>query len=379
VPRKFSHATTRRASRSLDVTRLAVGVASRALAAANRKPNVAALALDVANFAVAVSALALSVALPAHAEWYSREEAIMGTRIAVELWSEDAALGERAMTAVIDEMRRVDRLMSTYKPESQLSQVNAHAYERPVEVDPDIIDVVAKSLEYSKLSNGAFDVTYASVGYLYDYRAHRHPTDAQIAAALPGVDYRQVVVDRDARTIRFLRPGMRIDLGGIAKGWAVDSGIEILRGLGIEHAMVNAGGDTRLLGDRRGKPWIVGIRDPRNDGKVVLRLPLEDAAISTSGDYERYFERDGVRCHHLIDPRTGRSADGVHSVTILADDGLTAEAMSKSVFVHGVEAGLRLVERQRGVDAVVIDAAGKLHFSSGLRSAGSLAASRSNH
>jgi thiamine biosynthesis lipoprotein len=366
VLRKFSHAATRRASRSLDVTRLAVGVASRALAAANRKPNVAALALDVANFAVAVSALALSVALPAHAEWYSREEAIMGTRIAVELWSEDAALGERAMTAVIDEMRRVDRLMSTYKPESQLSQVNAHAYERPVEVHPDIIDVVEKSLQYSKLSNGAFDVTYASVGYLYDYRAHRHPTDAQIAAALPGVDYRQVVVDRDARTIRFLRPGMRIDLGGIAKGWAVDSGIEILRGLGIEHAMVNAGGDTRLLGDRRGKPWIVGIRDPRNDGKVVLRLPLEDAAISTSGDYERYFEEYGVRYHHILEPGTGRSPKSVRSVTVIGPTATHTDGLTKPVFILGVERGMKFVSRVPDAEAVIVDDTGRVFYSDGL-------------
>ena len=129
--------------------------------------------------------------------------------------------------------------MSTYKPDSQLSQVNAHAFERPVQVDADIIDVVTTALEYSRISNGAFDITYASVGYLYDYRAHQHPPDAQIAAALPGVDYRQLKVDPVANTIRFLQPGMRIDLGGIAKGWSVDRGVEILRRMGIEHATLN--------------------------------------------------------------------------------------------------------------------------------------------
>jgi len=302
----------------------------------------------------------------ARAEWFQREEAIMGTRVAVELWADDAALARRAMDEVIAEMRRTDELMSTYKPESQLSQVNAHAHERPVQVDADIIEVVERSLEMSKLSGGAFDITYASVGYLYDYRAHQRPTDEQIAAALPGVDYRQVQVDRDARTIRFLRKGVRIDLGGIAKGYAVDRSVERLRALGIQHAMVNAGGDTRLLGDRLGKPWIVGIRDPRNEGRVVTRLPLADEALSTSGDYERYFEEGGVRYHHILVPGTGRSARGVRSATVLGADATLTDALSTTVFVLGVERGMQLIARLPGVEAVVVDDEGRIYYSDGL-------------
>jgi thiamine biosynthesis lipoprotein len=309
---------------------------------------------------------AMTMSAPVRADWFQREEAIMGTRVAVELWSEDPALAERAMGEVIAEMRRTDELMSTYKPESQLSQVNAHAFERPVQVDASIIDVVARSLELSKLSGGAFDITYASVGYLYDFRAHQRPTDEQIAEALPGVDYRQVRVDRAARTIRFLHEGVRIDLGGIAKGYAVDRSIERLRALGIRHAMVNAGGDTRLLGDRRGKPWIVGIRDPRNDGKVVTRLPLADEAISTSGDYERYFEEDGVRYHHIMVPGTGRPAREVRSATVLGADATTTDGLSTTVFVLGVERGMQLVGRLPGIEAVVVDAQGRIYYSDGL-------------
>ncbi len=306
--------------------------------------------------------------LPAlsHAAWHEREEAIMGTRIAVQLWSEDPALATRAMDAVIAEMHRTDELMSTYKPESQLSQVNAHAYERPVQVDADIIDVVEKALEYSRLSDGVFDVTYASVGYMFDYRKHVHPTDAQIAEALPAVDYRQVVVDHDARTIRFLKPGMRIDLGGIAKGWAVDRGIDILRELGIEHAMVNAGGDTRLLGDRRGKPWIVGIRDPRNEGKVVTRIPLQDEAISTSGDYERYFEEDGVRYHHILEPGTGKSPKAVRSVTVIGPTATHTDGLTKPVFILGVERGLEFIRKVKDAEAIIVDNEGRVFHSEGL-------------
>ncbi len=308
----------------------------------------------------------LLLAGTAHAEWRQREEAIMGTRVAVELWSEDAALAARAMEAVIAEMRRTDALMSTYRPESQLSAVNAQAAVRAVQVDPEIIDVVAKALEFSRLSDGAFDITYASVGYLYDYRAHRRPTGEQVAAALPGVDYRQVQVDRERNTIRFLRPGVRIDLGGIAKGRAVDRSIEVLRGLGIAHAMVNAGGDTRLLGDRRGKPWIVGVRDPRSEGRMVTRLPLEDEAVSTSGDYERYFEEEGVRYHHILVPGTGQVAREVRSATIIGPDATLTDGLSTAVFVLGVERGMALVSRLPGVEAVIVDGNGRIFYSDGL-------------
>ena len=308
----------------------------------------------------------LLAAAPARAEWFYREEAIMGTRVAVELWSEDADLATRAMDAVIAEMRRTDELMSTYKPESQLSAVNAHAFERPVRVDPEIVEVVSRALDFSRLSDGAFDITYASVGYLYDYRAHQRPSAEQVAAALPGIDYRQVQVDRGANTIRFLRQGVRIDLGGIGKGHAVDRSIDTLRKLGIEHAMVNAGGDTRLLGDRRGKPWIVGVRDPRNEGKMVTRLPLEDEAISTSGDYERYFEEDGVRYHHILVPGTGQSARGVRSATVIGADATLTDALSTTVFVLGVERGMRLIAGLPGVEAVVVDDQGRIYYSDGL-------------
>ena len=309
---------------------------------------------------------AVLFASSARADWYEREEAIMGTRVAVQLWSDDAELAVRALDAVMEDMHRTDELMSTYKPESQLSQVNAHAYERPVAVDPTIVDVVTRAIEYSKLSDGAFDVTYASVGYLYDYRQHVHPSQAQIDAALPAVDYRQLRVDPKTNTIRFLKPGMRIDLGGIAKGWAVDRGADILRRMGIRHAMVNAGGDTYLLGDRRGKPWIVGIRDPRRDNAVVARIPLQDQAISTSGDYERYFEEDGVRYHHILVPGTGRSPGLVRSVTVIGPTATRTDGLTKPIFIWGVEKGMDFVRRVKDVEAVIVDNEGQVYYSAGL-------------
>jgi len=298
--------------------------------------------------------------------WLKREESIMGTAIGVELWCEQRGAGEAAITAVMDEMHRIDRTMSPHKEDSELSRINRDAGVGPVPVSPEMARLIVRAAEFSSLSGGAFDITYAAVGQLYDYRNRVRPGDAELAAARAAVGWRHLVLDSQAATVRFTRPGMRIDLGGFAKGHAVDNAAAILRRRGIAHAMVSAGGDSRVIGDRRGRPWTIGVRDPRRPGQLAAMLPLEDVSISTSGDYERYFDADGTRFHHLIDPATGKSPREIQSVTILADDGLTCEALSKIVFVLGVERGMALVETQSGVDAVVVDAAGALHFSSGL-------------
>ena len=302
----------------------------------------------------------------ASAGWLKREESIMGTSIVVELWSDERAAGEAAITAVMDEMRRIDRTMSPHKSDSELSRINQGAGAGPVPVSAEMARLLVRAAEFSALSGGAFDITYAAVGQLYDYRNRIRPSDDELARARTAVGWRNLVLDSHAATVRFARPGMRIDLGGFAKGHAVDNAAAILRRLGIAHAMVSAGGDSRVIGDRRGRPWTIGVRDPRRPGQLAAMLPLEDVSISTSGDYERYFDADGTRFHHLIDPATGKSPREIQSVTVLADDGLTCEALSKIVFVLGVERGMALVETQSGVDAVVVDAAGALHFSSGL-------------
>jgi thiamine biosynthesis lipoprotein len=316
------------------------------------------------RFAGLAAARPWAVAAPAG--WLKREEAIMGTAITVELWADERAAGEAAMAAVMAEMHRIDRTMSPHKPASELSRINREAGRGAVPLSDEMAMLVGRAIEFSRWSDGAFDITYASVGQLYDYRAGIAPDDAALASARQSIGWQELLLDTRARTLRFGRPGMRIDLGGFAKGHAVDRCIALLRERGVAHAMVSAGGDSHVLGDRRGRPWMIAVRDPRREAGVVAVLPLEDVAISTSGDYERYFERAGVRHHHLIDPRTGRSAAGVRSVTIVADDGLTTEALSKTVFVLGAERGMALINSLPGVDAVVVDAAGRLHHSAGL-------------
>src|SRR5262245_47015493 len=196
-------------------------------------------------------ALALAAALPpaARAAWQDRTEAIMGKRIYVQGSSEDAAKGNEAMEAVMAEMRRIDDLMSHYKPESQLSQINQRGNTEAVQVDKELFDLIKLSTHYSQITEGAFDITYASVGYMYDYPNHIHPNETQIKGALPAINWHNLLLDEAHHTVRFEHPGMKIDLGGIGKGYAVDRCIDILKARGFEHALVTAGGDSRFLGD----------------------------------------------------------------------------------------------------------------------------------
>jgi thiamine biosynthesis lipoprotein len=304
--------------------------------------------------------------LSSHGDWIKREESIMGTAINVELWSDDLNVGEAAIDAVMDEMHRIDHLMSPHKADSELSIINRDAATGPVPVCSEMFNLLKRAEYFSQLSDGAFDITYAAVGRLFDYRLRTRPNAAELAKARLAVGYRYVHLDAQNRTVQFSRPDACIDLGGFAKGHAVDNATKILRKLGIAHANVSAGGDSRVIGDRRGRPWMIGVRDPRTASGVIAVLPLEDTSISTSGDYERYFIDDGTRFHHLIDPATGHSPNTVRSVTILAEDGLTTEAFSKIVFVLGLKKGMQLIEAQQGIDAVVVDADGVLHYSTGL-------------
>lgn len=319
---------------------------------------------------VALALLATAPFAPrdAAAEWFGTSEALMGTRITVRLWHDDAAAGDAAVTAAIGEISRIEQLMSTYIDDSRMSAINREAHLAPVFAGDELFGLVATALRISALTGGAFDITYDSVGRHYDYRESVKPDAQTIAAELPRIDYRHVLLDADRKTIAFAVPGVRINLGGIAKGYAVERAVEVLRERGIAHASVSAGGDSRLLGDRRGQPWVVGIQDPRDRGKVAVRLPLLDEAISTSGDYERFFIEDGERFHHIISPSSGKPSEGVQSATVVGPDGVMTDALSTSVFILGPRDGIALIERLDGYEAIVIDADRRMHYSSGLQS-----------
>lgn len=306
------------------------------------------------------------VTTPAAASWFEDVQSIMGTSIHAELWAEDAAVAEPVLAAIMSEMRRVEDAYSPYLPDSELSALNARAADGWMVVSAELFELLAKSREVSQMSHGAFDITYASVGRYYDYREGMRPDNELLETAIKAINYRYVELDAMTRSVRFARSEVYVDLGGIAKGYAVDRCIQIMVDAGIAHGSVSAGGDSRILGDRRGKPWTVGVRDPRREDAMAAVLPLTDTAVSTSGDYERFFEKDGVRYHHILDPSTGDSARDSWSVTILGPETTFTDALSTSVFVLGPEKGLELVNRLPGIDAIVIDAQGRLRYSAEL-------------
>ena len=310
---------------------------------------------------------ASSVAL---SQWHEATGSAMGTVITVNLWHEDEARAQAAIKAVFTEMERIDALWNPADVESELYYVNNVAVTEALTVSAELCRVIDKALYYSALSQGAFDISFATVGQYYDYRAGKQPADEQRERLLKSIDYRQIQLDRETCALRFKNHNIQIDLGGIAKGYAVDRAIELLRTqYAIAHATVSAGGDSRMLGDRRGRPWMIGVKNPRDEDGVAVVLPLQDVAVSTSGDYERYYidPQSGERVHHIINPGSGRSATGVTSVTIIGPRGFDTDPLSTTVFVLGPEKGMALVEQLPEFDAILIDSSGHLHYSSGLQ------------
>lgn len=311
--------------------------------------------------------LALILTAPdAWPAWHEVTEPIMGTRVHAELWHDDERAARALLDQVLSEMRRIEAEYSPYIEDSELSKLNREAVNGWVQTTPEMIDLLTKSAQISRMTGGAFDITYASVGRYYDYREGQRPDDEAIAESLEAIDYQFVELDVQGQRVRFSHPLVYIDLGGIAKGYAVDRCIELLQAAGITQASVAAGGDSRILGDRNGEPWTVGIQDPREEDAMAVLLPLVDTAVSTSGDYERFFEEGGIRYHHILDPRTGDSARDSWSVTILGPEATLTDGLSTSVFVLGPEAGLALIDRLPGIDAIIIDAEGRLRYSADL-------------
>jgi len=305
------------------------------------------------------------------AEWFSNSFKVMGTQAHIEFWLDESekvnSTSEQLITLVQEEMHRIDLGMSPYKETSELSLVNAKAGTEAVVITSELFELLTESQKIAELSDGAFDITYASVGYQYDYRKQQKPNQASIETALKVIDYHAILLDREKSTVRFSHPDVKIDLGGIAKGYAVKRCLELLKIAGIEHALVSAGGDTGLLGDRRGRPWYVGIKHPRAEEKTAVKLPLNNESISTSGDYERYFIEEGIRYHHIINPKTGDSARKVVSVSIIGKDSTYVDALSTTVFVKGLQEGMAFIEQLPEYEAIIIDNQQTLHVSKGLQ------------
>ena len=310
----------------------------------------------------------LFVSLPCDAQWYQKEFDVMGTKAKVELESDKPELAQKLILKVIEEMNRIDRLMSPFKPSSELSKINNLAASQEIKISKEMFQLLQRSIDYSELTGGAFDITFPSVGFNYDYRNNIRPTGSQLKELVNNINYKSILLNANKTSIKFKSKQTKIDLGGIAKGHAVDKCIEILVSNGIKNAFVNAGGDSRVIGKKKDRMWYIGVRDPRDEKKLIVNLPLEDVAISTSGDYERFFIQDNVRYHHILDPKTGDSARKSQSVTIIASNGIDADALSTSIFILGSEDGLKLINQMPDVSAIIIDKDGQMKYSDDLLS-----------
>ena len=236
-------------------------------------------------------------------------------------------------------------------------------------ISKELFDLLVTAKEYSVITDGAFDITYASVGYMYDF-PQAHPAERSADRQGPAGGQLPARAARSQESdVQFSQKGVRIDLGGIAKGYSVDCGIDVLEGARLHAGLcVGAGGDSRIIGDRFGKPWMVGIRDPRKgEGEVIARIPLVDAAISTSGDYERFFDEGGVRYHHIIDPHTGHSASKVRSATVIGPYATRTDGLSKTAFVLGPEKAMEIYNRIDDIDAIIVKLDGTVVYSKGMQ------------
>ncbi len=315
-----------------------------------------------------LAGLLCSLSVELCAKWVSDQQAIMGTRVSVTLWHENAVKASAVSDAVMAEMRRIDAEYSPYIETSELSRMNREAgkstLQQPFPVSMEMGRLLNKALYYGKLSEGAFDVTYATLARYYDYRERKVPSKNQHDELVPMIDYRYVQLNANNTGVHYGHPLLYIDLGGIAKGYAVDRAVEILREHGVRHANVSAGGDSRVLGDKRGQPWLIGIQNPRGKEGVAITIPLVDSAISTSGDYERFFINEtGERVHHIINPSTGKPTGELASVTVLGPEGFDTDALSTTVFVLGAEKGLALINGLTGFDCIIITRKGKVLYS----------------
>jgi thiamine biosynthesis lipoprotein len=305
-------------------------------------------------------------ALPASGNWFQYGFKPMGTQAYVEVWAADERQAQQAFAKVEAEFSRVNALMSPWVEQSELSLLNREAAKQPVTVSSEMYQLLKRAAAVSELSQGAFDVTFASVGFQFDYRAHKKPDAKTLASQKQWINYRFVELLPNNQ-VRYAKSGVKIDLGGIAKGYTVERSVQILANMGIRHALVSAGGDTRLLGDKLGKPWLVAIKHPRQEDRYAAQLPLVNTAISTSGDYERYFIEGGRRYHHILDPKTGESPGELMSVSVIGADATQTDALSTTLFVLGLERGMALIEQIPGYEAVFINKDRKLFFSSGLQ------------
>ena len=294
----------------------------------------------------------------------------MGSELRLSAWTADPDRAGQAFAEVFAEFDRLETLMTVWRDDSDIARLNAAAGRRPVSVSADTLAVLREARQMSEWSGGKFDVTFGALNDLWRFdhdQDNTVPDPAAVRARLPLIDYRALRIDEPPGTAFLMRTGMRANLGGIGKGYAVDKGVDILRRRGVNDFMIQAGGDMFVSGRKDGRPWRLGIQDPRGPAnRIFASIDLSDTTFSTSGDYERAFVKDGVRYHHILDPSTGEPARGCRSSTVLAPRAIVADGLSKMPFWLGPQKAIALYERLH-VEAVIVTASNEVLITPGLK------------
>lgn len=295
---------------------------------------------------------------------YKRVLKLMGSRFEITVVAPSQQQGEVWIDLAVDEIARIERLISDWDPNSQLSEVNRMAGVHPVSVDLELYSLIERSIAISHLTDGAFDISYASMDKIwrYDGSMTEMPSEQAIRESVARVGFTKIVLDREKQSVFLPEEGMKIGFGAIGKGYAADRAKALLMERGVPAGIINASGDMNTWGRQPdGKPWQVAITNPMDKLKSFGMLPITDQAVVTSGNYEKYVTFGGKRYSHIIDPRTGYPATGILSVTVFAPKAELADALATSVFVMGVSAGLDRINQLPGIECIIVDENGNLH------------------
>lgn len=301
---------------------------------------------------------------------YTKTLKLMGSRYDITVVANNQADGDFYIKTAVNEIKRIESVISSWDPTSQISQVNRNAGITPVKVDQEVIDLVQRAIKISDLSDGAFDISYASMDKIwkFDGSMKEKPSDEAIAKSVEKINYKNIVVDRKNQTLYLKEKGMKIGFGAIGKGYSADSARNLLKELGVVGGIINASGDLTTWGTQPdGKDWLVGITNPLNKLKAFSWTPLKDYAVATSGTYEKVVSFDGKNYSHIIDPRTGWPVADLVSVSIFSPSAELCDALATTVFVLGVENGLFLVEQLKGVYCMIVDSNNKIYQSENLK------------
>lgn len=298
-----------------------------------------------------------------------KEVYLMGSNFEITIVDSSVEKSWLMIEESIAEIKRIEDLISSWNDLSQTSKINANAGVSLVKVDQEVYNLIKRSLAISQLSEGAFDITFKGVGglYIFDKEEHELPEKSQISDALKSVGYMHVKL-QPADQVYLDRKGVSIGFGAIGKGYAADMAKQLMIKKGVQNGVINASGDLTVWGHQAdGKPWKVGIANPMDKDEMLFWVPVENKSVATSGDYEKFFESDGVRYAHIINPITGYPTTGLMSVTVFSSSAELSDALATTVFVMGVDAGLDLINQMQDISCIIIEDLDHIHFSNGLK------------